>query len=150
MWWSPAQHRTLFFAEHSYGAAPLNGRVYPIPALVWKVMGRRLWVRALAENSRPGAETALRIAPLWNVNDSGEVCVGTMRIPDNSGLDSIAGWERGSFEIEFTHASGASRLTTFRGGFIPLFQSLAGSKARFPSRYLTEARETLRQFVERR
>ena len=78
------------------------------------------------------------------------VCLGTMRVPHNSGLDSIAGWERGFFESEFTHASGASRLTTFRGGFVPLFQSLAGSKARFPSRYLTEARETLGQFVERR
>ena len=150
VWWSSAQHRTLFFAEHAEGARTLNGRVYPIPALVWKVTGARLFVRALGENNRPNAETPLQTAPFWNVNDCGEVCLGTMRVPHNSGLDSIAGWERGFYESEFTHASGASRLTTFRGGFVPLFQSLAGSKAGFPSRFLTEARETLGQFVERR
>ena len=103
VWWSPAQHRASFFAEHADGAGALNGRVYPIPALVWKVTGRRLWLRALAENSRPNADTPLRTAPFWNVNDIGELCLGTMRIPDNSGLDCIAGWERGFFESAFTH-----------------------------------------------
>jgi PRTRC genetic system protein B len=150
VWWSLPQHRTLFFVEHADRAGALNGRVYPIPALVWKAMGRHLWVRALAESNRPDADTPLRTAPFWNINDSGEVCLGTMRIPGDSGLDSIAAWERGFFESEFTHASGASRLTTFPGGFIPLLESVAGSKARFPIRYLTEARETLKEFVERR
>ena len=150
VWWSAAQHRTLFFADHADGASALNGRVYPIPPLVFKVAGRRLWVRALAEDQRPNGDTPLQTAPFWNVNDAGEVCLGTMRVPDSTGMDSIQGWERGFFESEFTHASGASRLTSFPGGFIPLCRSLAGSCKPFPTRYLTNARETLRHFVERR
>ena len=51
---------------------------------------------------------------------------------------------------EFTHAYGAARLTSFPGGFLPLYRRLAGSRKPFPKEYLTDARETLRQFVERR
>lgn len=150
VWWSPAQNRTLFFAAHTEDASALNGLVYPVPPLVFKVAGRRLWVRALARDERPDADTPLQTAPFWNVNDAGEVCLGTMRVPHSTGVDSIEGWERGFFESEFTHASGASRLTTFPGGFIPLCRALAGSRDPFPTRYLTPARETLRQFVQRR
>jgi PRTRC genetic system protein B len=150
VWWSPAQHRTLFFAAHTKDASALNGLVYPVPPLVFKVAGRRLWVRALALDERPDGDTALQTAPFWNVNDAGEVCLGTMRVPQSTGVDSIEGWERGFFESEFTHASGASRLTNFPGGFIPLCRSLAGSCDPFPTRYLTQSRETLRYFVQRR
>jgi hypothetical protein len=38
------------------------------------------------------------------------------------------------------------RLTTHPGGFVGLWRSLAGRK-RFPPRYLTEARKSLRDFV---
>jgi hypothetical protein len=78
------------------------------------------------------------------------VCLGTMRVPHSTGIESIEAWERGFFESEFTHASGGSRLTNFPGGFIPLCRTLAGSSEPFPLPYLTHARETLRQFVERR
>jgi PRTRC genetic system protein B len=150
VWWSPAQHRTLFFGAHAEHASDLTGRVYPIPPLVFKVAGRRLWVRALVADERPAADIQLQTAPFWNVNDAGEVCLGTMRVPHSSGVESIEEWERGFFESEFTHASGASRLTSFPGGFIPLCRSIRGSDKPFPTRYLTEARETLRHFVERR
>ena len=73
-----------------------------------------------------------------------------MRVPESSGVDAIEGWERGFFQSEFTHAYGAARLTSFPGGFLLLWRSLAGSKREFPVQYLTDARETLRQFVERR
>jgi hypothetical protein len=49
---------------------------------------------------------------------------------------------------EFTHALGAVRLTTHPGGFLGLWQELAGNK-RFPMRHLVEAKETLAEFVAR-
>ena len=48
------------------------------------------------------------------------------------------------------HAYGAARLTSFPGGFLDLCRHLVGSRKPFPVDYLTDARETLRQFVERR
>ena len=72
VWWSPAQHRTLFFAAHTEDSSALNGLVYPVPPLVFKVAGRRLWMRALTRDERPDADTPLQTAPFWNVNDAGE------------------------------------------------------------------------------
>jgi PRTRC genetic system protein B len=139
----------LFFSGHSE-AGELNGKRYPVPALVFKVSGGSLSVRALARDERPGPDTKLMTAPFWNCGESGKVCLGTMRVPDSSGVGAIEGWERGFFHSEFTHASGAARLTNFPGGYLPLWRLLAGSRQPFPAQYLTDARETLRQFVERR
>ena len=150
IWWTPAQHRTLFFGQHSDAGKELNGKRYPVPALVFKVLERGLSVRALEKSERPAANTRLKTAPFWNANDQGEVCLGTMRVPEGSGVEAIEGWEQGFFQSEFTHAYGAARLTSFPGGFLALYRHLAGSRKPFPVEYLTDARETLRQFAERR
>lgn len=150
VWWTPAQHRTLFFGEHSEAGKELNGKRYPVPALVFKVLGGGLWVRALEKSERPAANTKLKTAPFWNGNDLGEICLGTMRVPEGSGVETSQVWEQGFFQSEFTHAYGAARLTSFPGGFLALCRRLAGSRKPFPVEYLTDARETLRQFAERR
>jgi PRTRC genetic system protein B len=150
VWWAPAQHRILFFGEHSGAGGDLNGKRYPVPPLVFKVESGKLSVRALDKNERPRGETKLKTAPFWNGNDSGEICIGTMRIPESSGVDAIEGWERGFFQSEFTHAYGGAHLTSFPGGFLALCRGLVGSRKPFPVEYLTDARETLLQFVERR
>jgi len=150
VWWTPAQYRTLFFGEQSEAGKDLSGKRYPVPPLVFKVSGGSLWVRALEKNERPTAIAKLRTAPFWNGNDAGQICIGTMRVPESSGVEAMEGWERGFFQSEFTHAYGAARLTSFPGGFLDLCQHLVGSRKPFPVEYLTDARETLRQFVERR
>jgi len=150
IWWTPAQNRTLFFGQQGDAGNELNGKRYPVPPLVFKVLGRGLSVRALEKSERPAANTKLKTAPFWNANDQGEVCLGTMRVPEGSGVETIEGWEQGFFQSDFTHAYGAARLTSFPGGFLALCRHLAGSRKPFPVEYLTDARETLRQFVERR
>jgi PRTRC genetic system protein B len=150
VWWTPAQYRTLFFGEHSEAGKDLSGKRYPVPPLVFKVAGGSLWVRALEKNERPTSIAKLKTAPFWNGNDAGQICIGTMRVPESPGVDAMEGWERGFFQSEFTHAYGGARLTNFPGGFLELCRHLAGSRRPFPVEYLTDARETLRQFVERR
>jgi len=150
VWWTPAQYRTLFFGEQSEAGKDLSGKRYPLPPLVFKVSGGTLWVRALEKNERPTSITTLKTAPFWNGNDAGQICIGTMRVPRSSGVEAMEGWERGFFQSEFTHAYGAARLTSFPGGFLDLCRHLVGSRKPFPVEYLTDARETLRQFVERR
>lgn len=139
-----------FFGEQSEAGKDLSGKRYPVPPLVFKVSGGTLWVRALEKNERPTAITTLKTAPFWNGNDAGQICIGTMRVPESSGVEAMEGWERGFFQSEFTHAYGGARLTSFPGGFLDLCRHLVGSRKPFPVEYLTDARETLRQFVERR
>lgn len=148
VWWTRAQHRCMFFGGRSDEAGKLNGHVYPHPPLVFKIWGRDLFVRALAVNARPSAETRLMTAPYWNTDSRACVCQGSMRVPEEVSAQSIAGWEAAFFGSEFTHPSGAVRLTKHPGGFTGLWSSLAGAKDAFPSEFLTDAKQTLREFIE--
>ncbi len=148
VWWSPPQRRVMFFGGVDKEARKLNGLVFPHPALILKVAGKDLFVRATAGTSRPGPEAALKTAPYWNTDSRGLVCAGSMRVPESSDIASISAWQDGYFQSEFTHAAGAVRLTSHPEGFIGLWKSLAGRK-RFPAQYLTDAGETLQEFVAR-
>jgi PRTRC genetic system protein B len=149
VWWSPAARRIMFFGEADDEARKLNGLNFPHPPLVFKVRGREVFVRALEKNIRPQANTPLKTAPYWNTaGDDGRVCLGTTRAPESASVGSIRSWEAAFFQSSFTHALGAVRLTSHKKGFIGLWRNLAGKKA-FPVRYLTDAKETLRDFVGR-
>ena len=149
VWWSRPRRRVMFFGGAEEEARKLNGLVFPHPALVFKVAGKELYVRALRTSSRPGPETPLKTAPYWNTDGpQGHVCPGTMRLPESADAASIPHWEDAHFQSEFTHASGAVRLTNHPEGFIGLWRSLVGRK-RFPGRYLTDAGEMLQEFVAR-
>jgi PRTRC genetic system protein B len=147
-WWSRPQCRIMFFGGTDQEARKINGLVFPHPALVFKVVGKDLFVRALATTSRPAPDTPVKIAPYWNTDSRGLVCAGSMRVPESSDIASIPAWQDAYFQSEFTHAAGAVRLTSHPGGFIGLWRGLAGRK-RFPVRYLIDAGETLQEFVAR-
>lgn len=149
-WWSRARPRLMFFGSGNKDTKALNGKMYPHPALVFMIQGRELFVRALADNRRPSANTRLCNAPYWNTDAHGRVCLGTMRVPDEIGVASLAGWENAYFASEFTHPSGAVRLSTHPGGFLGLWSCLAGRKRTFPVKFLAESKQTLQEFVERR
>lgn len=147
-WWSPARCRPMFFSGADPKVEKLNGRVFPHPALVFLISGKELFIRALAENRRPSAETQLKNAPYWNTGDAGQVCQGDMRAPDEVAVSTMRGWEDAYFQSAFTHPNGAVRLTTHPGGFHGLWKELA-SKNDFPSQFLGDSRETLREFIKR-
>jgi PRTRC genetic system protein B len=148
VWWSPAARRPMFFGAADEEARKLNGGVFPHPPLVFRVRGSELYVRALRRNVRPEASTQLMNAPYWNVGRDARVCLGTARAPKEASVASIPAWQDAFHRSEFTHALGAVRLTTHRGGFVGLWRSLAGKK-RFPARYLAQAGETLRDLAAR-
>lgn len=148
VWWSRVQRRVMFFGGGSEESLCLNGRIFPHPALVFKVSRHELFVRALQTDDRPCANTTLKTAPYWNTDGQGLVCQGNMRVPDDVSVDSIAGWEDAYFSSEFTHASGAVRLTSHPGGFFGLWSCLADSAKKFPTQFLTDAKQTLREFIE--
>jgi PRTRC genetic system protein B len=146
-WWSPAQRRIMFFGGESPEATKLNGKTYPHPPLVFMIYRHELFVRALIENRRPNPETRLRNAPYWNTDGHGRVCLGSMRVPEDVNVSTIPAWENAYFASEFTHPSGAVRLTTHPGGFLVLWSDLVG-RQRFPVRFLADARQTFREFIE--
>ena len=148
VWWSRPRRRIMFFGGTDEEARKLNGLLFPHPALIFKVAGKDLFVRAMATNSRPSSETPMKTAPYWNTDARGLVCAGSMRVPESADIASIPGWEGAYFQSEFTHAAGAVRLTSHPGCFIGLWRSLVGRK-RFPVRYLTDTGETLQEFVPR-
>ena len=55
VWWSLPRRRVMFFGGVNEEARKLNGLVFPHPALVFKVVGRDLFVRAVTTSSRPHA-----------------------------------------------------------------------------------------------
>jgi PRTRC genetic system protein B len=136
----------MFFGGTDEEARKLNGLVFPHPALIFKVADKALFVRAVATRSRPNPETPLKTAPYWNTDSRGLVCPGSMRVPESSDLASMTQWEGAYFQSEFTHAAGAVRLTKYPRGFVSLWRGLVGRK-RFPVQYLTDAGETLQEFV---
>jgi PRTRC genetic system protein B len=147
-WWSPAQARLMFFGDGDPKTRNLSGKMYPHPALVFMVRGRELFVRALAENRRPKADTRLRNAPYWNTDMQGRVCLGSMRVPDEVNSWSLQGWVESYFASEFTHPSGAVRLTTHPDGFVGLWSSVAAAgRQRFPLRFLADSGQTLQDFL---
>ena len=149
VWWSPAAPRIMFFGEADDEARKLNGLNFPHPPLVFKVRGPDLFVRALEKNARPRADTPLKTAPYWNTaGDDGHVCLGTTRAPESASVGSIRSWEAAFFQSSFTHALGAVRLTSHKKGFIGLWRNLERKKV-FPVRYLTDAKESLWEFVGR-
>jgi PRTRC genetic system protein B len=148
-WWTPSRREVMFFGGTDQKAHELSGAIYPHPALVFKVADHELFVRALAKDDRPTETTPLKIAPYWNVDCAGRVCLGSTRVPDEVSASSIPRWTFGFFRSQFTHPNGAVRLTTHPQGFIGLWKSLKNSKGAFPIEFLADASETLLQFVER-
>lgn len=148
-WWNRAQSRLMFFGDSNAEAKKLNGKMYPHPALVFMIHGRELFVRALVEDRRPAANTPLKNAPYWNTDAHGQVCLGSMRVPEEITVASLSGWEKAYFASEFTHPSGAVCLTTHSGGFLGLWSNLAGRK-HFPVKFLADSKQTLQEFIERK
>lgn len=145
-WWTPSCRRQMFYENAEGKAAKLNGRMFPQPALVWRVSNLALKIRALAINRRPTAETTLAVAPYWNLSDDGRVCTGSMRCPDSASVSSIPAWERAFYESAFTHAN-LGRLTRHSGGFEGLWTDLADKRTAFPVKTLIHLPQRLDQFV---
>jgi len=148
VWWTPPRLHRIFFSDGAEDRREIHGRVCPHAALVWSVRRGSLYLRALAEPSRPSPATPLMVAPYWNTEPSrGSVCEGDMQRPRETDVTTMLEWEEGFFNSRFTHPSGMGKLTSHAGGFIGLWTELAGTQ-QFPCRYLLPAGQTLQQFVE--
>lgn len=147
-WWSAGAPRPMHFRERTK-LAPLTGRVIPQPALVWKLQGRALYVRALEASARPEAKTPLHIAPYWNTDHDGRVCLGDMKRPEFIDVANLRAWEEGFFGSLFTGQNNlGKRYTKANDGIVGVWRR-AGRRNRFPTDTLEPAKETLQEFLGR-
>ena len=145
VWWSAAQSRWMHFNT--------PGLVQSLPAknppLVWLANEKGLMVFALKENQRPGPDTALFHAPLFNVYASGDVCMGTMTVP---ALAEARKWEESFYAATSTHPNPPNRrLTTAKGGNVALWKRLMLSKCapEFPVKDLIPVGKTLKEVIQK-
>jgi len=139
----------MFFDNAEGKAQQLNGRMFPQPAMVWRVTQGDLKIRALFDNKRPNAKTTLAVAPFWNLSDDGRVCLGSMRCPESAAVASIEAWEQGFYESAFTHAN-VGRLTRHEGGHDALWAKVGKSRRPFPTDALIRLPQTLAEFIQGR
>jgi PRTRC genetic system protein B len=149
VWYEPARPRTMFYTDQDTGLdySLLSGKTFPQPALVWKISGHSISVRALRTNKRPTADTPLYIAPYWNVYETGVICGGTMRRPSTTTVLNLHEWSDAFFGSYFTHPNASKRYTTHPGGFFALWHETIGKKA-FPTKHLINAKQTLGAFAK--
>jgi len=113
VWYTPAQEVHLYFSE-SLGIPCGPAKV---PALLWKATKEQLRVYALCTSrKKPHSATKLYHAPFFNVNASGLVCMGTVKVEIDTDCcleDFIQRWESyfwNSYFTETHHAATAINI----------------------------------------
>ena len=146
-WWAPAGRHTPFFSV-GRRMAKCSGEEVAMPALLYHVRGRQLRIRALACRGRPGPRTPLYIAPLWNIYQSGALCMGSMPVPDGAPADCTEAWERSFWDSAFTTPHDP-RLCGHPKGYAAMLKALR-TLPRFPTRWLVPSKERLDQWLNSR
>lgn len=145
-WFRPSQVRPIYFKtrDDKFSAA-MNNQSVIHPALLFLATGGSLSVYALDSNDRPLNDTRLFIAPYFNMYDSGRMCQGNARYPDQLSLESLPVWESAFWDTQFTHSNyGKTTLTTHPDGHDGLWRCcrytvLDGLQPPFPVEYLSPA-----------
>lgn len=123
VWWTPAGSQLMVFdiCMHDHpGKIRLQGvsAQVAVPPLVFAMRRGRadggaylgLHVYALLQDSRPTAETPLFRAPLFNVNDNGDICWGSGEKPKGKSVNDIHAWQSLFFSSVFTHYNGSNPI----------------------------------------
>ncbi|MEN2981302.1 MAG: hypothetical protein ABDH20_01440 [Thermus sp.] len=140
VWWRPAWPAPMWWTIPEL--APLSGKIFPQPPLVFIRRKNQVFTFALEREERPGKDTPLLMAPYPNTNGRGWVCWGSGEKPLE---DTPEAWEAAFFASAFTHTT-AQPLR--RGSLLKLWKGLAG-KGHFPTRRLRGAGLTLGEALER-
>lgn len=127
VWYRPAEIRVLHFAAQ----LKLSTGKGWVPAMVYVADRRGLDVYALKTNMRPKETTKLCLAPFFNVNDDGDVCLGNAVV--KKPVEKTYGaymkyWEDLFWLSEFTHTNGDDEKTVTK--LHPLWKKLLASKTK--------------------
>jgi PRTRC genetic system protein B len=104
LWWSPSKKRKMYFHTASPELNALNGHEFFQPNVLFKAEGRTLHAWALSKSKRPTLRTTLHRIPLYNISETGLVCM-PQQTP-NFTPESI---EEQFWNSPYTHANSAGK-----------------------------------------
>jgi PRTRC genetic system protein B len=143
VWYTKPRRMRLLFAEHT----EIENAVYPIPAMLWRANCRELYVYALPNGKRPDEKTTIYHAPFFNVYESAKVCMGDVALKGLTYLemeDFMQHWTELFFGSYFSHTNFENGV---KGGMTGLWQSLKGSRQKFPVENLKKANINLKKIL---
>jgi len=145
LWWIPGSVRPMFLNTLDHGRRQVEAHW---PNLVMLATNRRLFLAAIADNTRPGQGTQLYHAPLGNVYASSELCLGDCRPPVNSGVDSISDWNAIMFDSAFSHSNHPAAMA---GGsdVMAFWQKKRKKPTPVPLKSMTPMRLTLAEWFQK-
>lgn len=153
IWWSAPGKRSMFFEKSSYNAKTFDGgAVCPVPGLIWMAMpSNGLYVYAFKGDGRPGPDTKLWQAPLFNIWGSGKVCVGSARLPSIEQQATLEAWEQTVFGSRFTHPNFTQKDRLIKGAEPASFwkRMVAKPAEAFPREKLVGVPLTIADLLER-
>lgn len=146
-WFVPAARRPFHLRLDGSGLTTLSA-VWP--SLVLHAQQGHLFIAAAAGAARPSTDTPLFHAPLWNIWDSTEVCIGDARVPDDEPIDAITSWNSIVFDTAFSHVNHqltlAGRKTTSKD-LRTFWQRRSRCAVPPPARAMRPLRQTLSQWL---
>lgn len=109
-WWTEAARRPLYLSDSlaEKTGLPVDAECH-WPALLFVADMGRMLCFALPESRRPAPDTPLLLPPLWNINDTGGVCLGSARLTRRAqdGADAfVRDAEDAFFLSQFSHIYG--------------------------------------------
>lgn len=134
IWYNPAMVRVLHFAP----SLKLPTEQVWVPATLYKVDNKSLYVYSIVGEERPTETTGIFKPPFHNISDDGRVCLGNAQVAkpkENNYENLMKYWEDLFWLSEFTHINGGNKTKSDMG---ELWKKMIDSKTemKFPNEEL--------------
>lgn len=147
-WFVPSRVAEIFFTTRDKKLNKTSGSKVRYPAIVFKVIDKRMEAFALRGNSKPKPNTKLFRMPFYNCSDDGWVCLPSVKLP-KAQPNKIKEWEAFFYESNFSHSGAGATVKTGHNKFWLKYISECKKTMpkRFPSQYLLPTKKTLETFI---
>jgi len=130
LWFNPATVRVIHYAP----ALKLPTEQVWVPATLYRVINKELYVYSFIGEERPTEATGIYKPPFHNISDDGRVCLGNAQVakPKESTYANMMNyWEDLFWLSEFTHINGQNKTKSDMG---ELWKKMIASKTemKFP------------------
>lgn len=145
VWFTPSMKASLYFKDD----LTIPDGIATVPALIWKATQTKLYVWALAKNSKPKLDDDIYHAPFFNVGSGGAVCMGSVDIQiDTQGSleDFMEKWQSYFFNSKFSHLLVSESPT--KQNIVQLWQKLIGTEKPFPIKTLKKSIITIQSILK--
>ena len=132
-WHVPARRLPIFFntGDKAFNKE-MEGATVLHPPLLFAAKPRVLSVWALSSDTRPEGDTPVYRAPYYNLYEGGNMCAGTVSLPQEPTVTELAVWEQAFYETNFTHSNYSGKLTWHKDGHNGLWREMAKKQRKVP------------------